>query len=63
MPRISEREIAELTQEEEDILAQLEEDEDDAESIERDPSVRARMQSEVAPAAPSNRALSKLKRR
>lgn len=63
MPRISEREIAELTQEEEDILAQLEEDEDDAEMIERSPSVRARMQAEVAPASPSNRALGKFKLR
>jgi hypothetical protein len=45
------RQVAEMTQEEEDILAQMEEDHDDAQEIELTDELRQRMQSEVPPSS------------
>jgi hypothetical protein len=48
-PKVTPAEIELLTQEDEDILAQMMEDEDDAPVMEMSAETRARMQSEVPP--------------
>lgn len=48
-PKVDQRQIAELTQEEDDILAQLMEDEDDAPGMDYSAAMREKMKSEIPP--------------